>query len=112
MIRIGSGDLTIESSASALRSALALSCASGLPFQWEGFRRKAKGSASPGLRPVDVESVRLFAQITGARVDGVPPERQLLSAGARVLLRLLFPSPGLRDYTCSFRAYRVGALRR
>ena len=70
MIRIGSGDLTIESSASALRSALALSCASGLPFQWEGFRRKGKGSASPGLRPVDVESVRLFAQITGARVDG------------------------------------------
>ena len=70
MIRIGSGDLTIESSASALRSALALSCASGLPFQWEGFHRKGKGSASPGLRPVDVESVRLFAQITGARVDG------------------------------------------
>ena len=68
MIRIGSGDLAIESSASALRSALALSCASGLRFRWEGFRRK--GSPSPGLRPVDAESVRLFAQITGARVDG------------------------------------------
>ncbi|GMR23833.1 MAG: RNA 3'-terminal phosphate cyclase [Acidobacteriota bacterium] len=68
MIRIGSGGLAVESSASALRSALALSCASGLPFRWEGFRRK--GSTSPGLRPVDAESVRLFAQITGARVDG------------------------------------------
>lgn len=74
MIRIGSGALAIESSTSALRSALALSCASGLRFRWEGFRRKGKGkdksSVSPGLRPVDVESVRLFSQITGARVDG------------------------------------------
>jgi RNA 3'-terminal phosphate cyclase (ATP) len=74
MIRIGSGNLAVESSASALRSALALSCACGRAFRWDGFRRKGKGkgkdSVSPGLSSVDVESVRLFSQITGARVDG------------------------------------------
>jgi len=68
MICLGSGGLAIESSASALRCALALSCASGLSFRWEGFRRK--GLPSPGLRPVDAASVRVFAQMAGARVDG------------------------------------------
>ena len=71
MIVIGPGDLPIEnveSSGAALRSALALSCATGLAFRWEGFRRK--GSTSPGLRRFDAESVRLFAQISGARVEG------------------------------------------
>lgn len=70
MIRIGTGGLAIESSAGALRSALALSCASGRPFRWEGFRRKGRHSVSPGLRAVDAESVNLFSQITGARVEG------------------------------------------
>ena len=68
MIRIGAGDLAIESSGAALRSALALSCATGLPFRWEGFRRK--GSSSPGLLRFDAASVRLFAQISAARVEG------------------------------------------
>ena len=71
MIVIGAGDLAIESvesNGAALRSALALSCATGLPFRWEGFRRK--GSPSPGLLRFDAESVRLFAQISEARVEG------------------------------------------
>ena len=68
MIRIGTGDLTIESDAAALRTALALSCATGLPFRWEGFRRK--GSPSPGLLRFDAEAVRLFARISEARVEG------------------------------------------
>ena len=71
MIRIGGRDLAIESvegSGAALRSALALSCATGLPFRWEGFRRK--GSPSPGLLRFDAASVRLFAQISAARVEG------------------------------------------
>ena len=71
MIVIGAGDLPIEnveSSGAALRSAFALSCATGLAFRWEGFRRK--GSTSPGLRRFDAESVRLLAQISGARVEG------------------------------------------
>ncbi len=68
MIRIGVGDLAIESSGATLRSALALSCATGLPFRWEGFRRK--GSPSSGLLRFDAASVRLFAHISAARVEG------------------------------------------
>jgi RNA 3'-terminal phosphate cyclase (ATP) len=68
MIRIGTGELAVEGSASALRGALALSCATGASFQWEGFRRKRK--ASPGFRAADSEAVELFAQLSGARREG------------------------------------------
>jgi dolichol-phosphate mannosyltransferase len=48
----------------------------------------------------------------GSSVRGVPGHRRLLSEGSRLLLRLLFPIDGVRDYTCCFRAYRVPLLRR
>lgn len=41
---------------------------------------------------------------------GVPPHRKALSHGAGRLLRTLRPVPGVRDYSCGFRAYRVSAL--
>lgn len=48
----------------------------------------------------------------GAQEIGVPPHRLMLShvssAGIRALVRI----PGVRDYTCGFRAYRVEVLRR
>src|SRR5262249_31779145 len=34
----------------------------------------------------------------------------LLSYGARVLFKTLFPISGVRDYTCGFRAYSVDIL--
>lgn len=48
----------------------------------------------------------------GSAVHGVPPHRRVLSDGARLLFQALFPWPGVRDYTCCFRAYRVPILRR
>lgn len=47
----------------------------------------------------------------GSVQRGVPAFRRFLSRGARVLFRLLLPIPGVRDFTCGFRAYRVSALR-
>jgi dolichol-phosphate mannosyltransferase len=47
----------------------------------------------------------------GAVQHGVPAFRRFLSWGARVLFRLLLPIPGVRDYTCGYRAYRVSLLR-
>lgn len=47
----------------------------------------------------------------GARVVGVPFERHLLSIASRVVFTLMFPTRGVRDYTCGYRAYRVSALR-
>ena len=46
----------------------------------------------------------------GASVVGVPWHRNLLSLGGRVLFQTLFPTQGVRDYTCGARAYRVSLL--
>jgi dolichol-phosphate mannosyltransferase len=47
----------------------------------------------------------------GSRVRGVPFSRRILSRGASLLMRILFPIRGVRDYTCGFRAYDLGALK-
>jgi dolichol-phosphate mannosyltransferase len=46
----------------------------------------------------------------GAAEVGVPRHRLWLSHAAALLLRLLVPCPGVRDYTCGFRAYRASSL--
>ena len=48
----------------------------------------------------------------GARVYGVPLHRRALSRGASWLIRVVFPTRGVRDFTCGCRAYRVAVLRR
>lgn len=45
-----------------------------------------------------------------SRVKGVPWYRLILSRGASLLFRLFFPIPGVRDYTCGYRAYRAAVL--
>jgi dolichol-phosphate mannosyltransferase len=47
----------------------------------------------------------------GGRTVGVPWSRLVLSRGASLLFRLVHPIRGVRDYTCGYRAYRVGLLR-
>lgn len=46
----------------------------------------------------------------GGRVVGLAWHRELLSLGARYMLRMVLPIKGCRDYTCGYRAYRVGLL--
>ena len=48
----------------------------------------------------------------GARVFGVSLFRRCLSYGASMLFRIVFPTSGVRDYTCGYRAYRGNVLRR
>lgn len=48
----------------------------------------------------------------GGRELGLSWRRRVLSRGASTLLGALRPVRGVRDYTCGFRAYRVGTLRR
>jgi dolichol-phosphate mannosyltransferase len=48
----------------------------------------------------------------GSRVCGVPQMRRVMSNGASLLMRCVFPLRGVRDYTCGYRAYRVEVLRR
>ena len=48
---------------------------------------------------------------TGSEVHGVPGYRRALSDAGRLVFQVLYPIPGVRDYTCCFRAYRVPVLR-
>lgn len=78
----------------------------------------ADGSHLPEQVPALVDAVRGGADVAvasryrpGAQVRGVPGYRRALSLLARLLLAVLFPVPGVRDYTCGFRAYRASLLR-
>ena len=48
----------------------------------------------------------------GSREMGVPFLRRLYSRGARLLFSVFLRLPGVRDYTCGYRAYRAGLIRR
>ncbi len=48
----------------------------------------------------------------GARVTGVSPLRQVTALGAVLLFKLVHPVKGVWDYTCGYRGYRIGALKR
>lgn len=49
--------------------------------------------------------------VWGSRVVGLTLFRQALSLGAAILLKTLLPIPGIRDYTCGFRAYRASVIK-
>lgn len=46
----------------------------------------------------------------GSHVRGLTLSRKVLSNGASWLFRVVFPTHGVRDYTCGYRAYRAGML--
>ncbi|MGD0623107.1 MAG: glycosyltransferase [Thermodesulfobacteriota bacterium] len=43
-------------------------------------------------------------------VRGVPIFRRILSRGMSLLFRFVYPISGVRDYSCSYRAYRAGLI--
>jgi dolichol-phosphate mannosyltransferase len=47
----------------------------------------------------------------GAVVRGVPLFRRFLSGAMSWLFRTVFPIPGVRDYSCGYRAYRASFLK-
>jgi dolichol-phosphate mannosyltransferase len=47
----------------------------------------------------------------GAYVVGVSLPRRILSTGASLMMRTLFPIRGVKDYTCGYRAYRGTLLK-
>ena len=47
----------------------------------------------------------------GARVFGLSYSRRFLSFAASFLTRILFPTPGIRDFTSGYRAYRARVLK-
>lgn len=46
----------------------------------------------------------------GSQIYGLTASRKVLSYGASILFRVIARVPGVRDYTCGFRAYRAQLL--
>ena len=47
-----------------------------------------------------------------SRIFGLTMFRKLMSYGASWIFRILFPIHGVRDFTCGFRAYRAGVIKK
>lgn len=78
----------------------------------------ADDTHAPGLIPRMVQRIDEGHDVViasryqpGSRTLGVPGYRLILTWGARWLFKILTPIPGVRDYTCGYRAYRATALR-
>jgi dolichol-phosphate mannosyltransferase len=48
----------------------------------------------------------------GAKMAGIPWNRQLFSIGVSILFQVFAPIAGVRDYSCGYRLYRATALQR
>lgn len=48
----------------------------------------------------------------GAVIRGVPLHRRMLSRCMSLLFQCVYPIPGVRDYSCGYRAYRAGFLKK
>ena len=79
----------------------------------------ADNSHNPGLIRRMVGMIREGHDIViasryqpGARVVGLTWFRVMLSVAVSWMMRLTFPIPNVRDYTCGFRAYRTTGLRK
>lgn len=78
----------------------------------------ADNTHSPALIPRMLRQIEEGADLViasryapGGKEEGVPPVRRMLSQGIAILMRLRFGLPGVRDYSCGYRAYRVSLLR-
>jgi dolichol-phosphate mannosyltransferase len=76
----------------------------------------ADNTQSPDLILTMIEAAQSGADVviasrfvSGGGQTGVPWHRSLLSHGARIVFRILFPM-GVKDYTSFFRMYRIGLL--
>lgn len=47
----------------------------------------------------------------GAKMEGIPPHRQLFSNTLSLMFQILAPIRGVKDYSCGYRLYRASALR-
>ena len=103
----------------ALRTALAHLAASDLADDDVVVTMDGDNTHDPALTPSMCAAVAAGSDVVvasryapGGREFGLSWHRRLLSRGASTLLQQLRPVPGVRDYSCGYRAYRLGILRR
>lgn len=78
----------------------------------------ADNTHTPGLIMTMVRMIREGHDVVigsryqkGSRVIGVPFLRRLLSFGASLIFKSLFPIKGVKDYTSGYRAYRAQVIK-
>lgn len=78
----------------------------------------ADDTQPPELIPAMMERIAAGADVViasryedGARTLGVPWHRRALSRAGSLLFRMALPIPGVRDFTCGYRAYRASVLK-
>ncbi|KLU63241.1 undecaprenyl-phosphate mannosyltransferase [Peptococcaceae bacterium CEB3] len=79
----------------------------------------ADNTHSPELIPLLYQRIRegddlvIASRYTpGGRQRGLSLLRRFLSRAAGTVMKCAFPLPGIRDYSCGFRAYRLGLVRK
>jgi len=77
----------------------------------------ADESHTPGLMVRMVRMIREGYDVViasryqrGSRIYGLGTGRRIVSRLASLFMRVLFPTPGISDFTCGYRAYRAEAL--
>jgi dolichol-phosphate mannosyltransferase len=58
----------------------------------------------------DLDVVIASRYRVGSETHGVSNTRKIISSGAGIYLRSLFPRSGIRDFTCGFRLYRRNSI--
>ena len=79
----------------------------------------ADNTHSPALIPQMVAEIDAGKDVViasryckGSKVVGLAAHRHLMSYGARVIFQMACPIPGVKDYTCGFRAYRASVVQK
>jgi dolichol-phosphate mannosyltransferase len=79
----------------------------------------ADNTQPPSLIPQMLEAMEAGSDLViasrfrpGAKVVGLSALRRALTVVSSLLYRSILPIPGVRDYTCGFRAYRASLLHR
>lgn len=95
-----------------LREAAELATARDVILTMDADNTHPAGLIDPMVRRIKEGSDVVIASRfrDGAQVVGVPVNRYFLSAGARALFTLMFPTKGVRDFTSGYRAYRAAAI--
>lgn len=104
--------------AAAMRTGLEHACAEAGPddviVTMDADNTHRPAQIAPMVAALDAGADLVIASryVPGATQAGVPAHRMALSAGIGWLLRLRFGLPGVRDYSCGYRAYRASLLQR
>ena len=79
----------------------------------------ADDTHTPGLIPRMINKIREGCDVVvasryqiGSQVVGLSRFRRFLSFAASWLFRILLPIPGIKDFTCGYRAYRAEAIQK